>query len=181
MLYLALGDYVGITKAKKISIVGNSGAGKSTLAGRLGERLRIEVHSVDMIYWLPGWELRDHESYKNLHSKWLDSDAWIIEGVGYWREMERRMSESDSVIFLDVPVDLCKVRAEIRIQEEKKSPNPHITSGCIYRNVKERQMKVIEHFHSDLRPRIQDYLSGLERNKVIVLSDCSELNIDDLS
>ena len=167
-----------LSKAKKISVVGNSAAGKSTLSKALGCSLGIEVFSIDRIYWLSGWKLRDHDSYNRLHEKWLGMDSWIIEGVGYWNELERRISESDIVIFLDVPVELCKKKAEIRIKEESLTPNPNITSGCVYGEVKDHQMEVIEYFNSELRSKLSDYLSSLSQEKVKVISSYSELNID---
>ena len=164
--------------AKKISIIGNSAAGKSTMSERIAVSLGLEVYSVDKIYWLSGWKLRDQDSYIRLHEKWLGMDSWIIEGVGYWNEMERRILKSDAVIFLDVPVELCKKRAEIRIKEESFSPNSNITSGCVYGKVKDRQMEVIENFHRDLRPKIINYLLNFSQEKVQVIRDYSELNID---
>jgi len=161
-----------------ISVVGNSGAGKSTLSKKLAKSLGIEVYSIDKIYWLPGWKLRDQNSFKTLHEQWLRKDSWIIDGVGYWSEMERRLSESDIVIFLDTPIGLCKERAEIRIKEEKLSPNSNITKGCVYSDVKGLQMEVIENFHAELRPMLIDYLSGLSPDKVRVVNGFSELNID---
>ena len=169
---------MGLTKANKISVVGNSGAGKSTLSKELAKSLGIEVYSIDIIYWQPGWKLRGQDSFKTLHEQWLEKDSWIIEGVGYWGEMERRMSESDIVIFLDVPVDLCKKRAEIRIKDEKISSNPNITEGCMYSDVKELQFEIIDNFHGDLRPKLVKYLSSLNPEKVRVVGNFSELNID---
>lgn len=96
-----------LTATKKISVIGNSGAGKSTLSQQLRARLGIEVFSIDKIFWLPRWQMRDHESFKSLHDKWLQSESWIIEGVGYWSQVEQRLTESGIVIFVDAPVSLC--------------------------------------------------------------------------
>jgi len=168
---------VSLAKSKKISVVGNSGAGKSTLSKELSKSLEIEVYSIDKIYWLSEWKLREQGSFKKLHGQWLERDSWIIEGVGYWSEMEHRMSESDMVIFLDTPIELCKERAEIRIKEEKLSPNPNITEGCVYSDVKALQMEVIENFHRELRPKLVNYLARLNPEKVKVISSSMELNL----
>ena len=169
---------MNLEEAKKISVVGNSGAGKSTLSKNLGESLRLEVYSIDKIYWLSGWRLRDQDSFKTLHDQWLEKESWIIEGVGYWLEMEKRISESDIVIFMDVPIDLCKERAEKRINEEKLSPNPNVTAGCIYSDVKELQIEVINNFHRELKPKLVKYLSEFSQEKVKIVSDFSELDIN---
>ena len=157
--------------AKKITIVGNSGAGKSTFANKLGASLGVDVFSIDKIYWLAGWRLRNPASFKKLHDKWLAQDAWIIDGVGYWEQMARRIVQSDCVVFLDVPVAVCKARAETRIEQEKLTQNPHITPGCVYAEVKALQIEVIEHFHNELRPQLLEYLSGFNPEKIRVISE----------
>jgi adenylate kinase family enzyme len=78
---------------KKISIVGNSGAGKSSLSIRLGGNLGIKVFSIDKIYWMPDWKLKDKSSFKITQDVWLQQNSWIIDGVGYWEKMEMRVSE----------------------------------------------------------------------------------------
>jgi adenylate kinase family enzyme len=166
-----------LTKAKKISVVGNSGSGKSTLSRMLGEKIGVEVFTVDKAYWQQGWNLRPHEEYKKIHDAWLNSDSWIIDGVGYWKEMQQRLLQSDVVIFLDVPMDICTERAEKRIEAEKYAPNQDITVGCIYGEVQKRQMEVIKHFHESLRPKLVSFLAGLGSGRVQTVRSNDDLNI----
>jgi len=168
---------MGLAKVKRISIVGNSGAGKSTLSNKLGRSLGLEVFSIDKIYWLPGWNVRDEISYKEIHDELIKSHSWIIDGVGYWEAMEHRIAESNIVIFLDVPVALCKERAEARIKEEELYPNSNIAEGCVYGEIIDLQMKVIDNFHNELRPKLVNYLSRLNSEKVKVVGSLEELNI----
>lgn len=169
---------MNLKEAKKISIVGNSGAGKSTLSKKLGKVLGIDVYPVDKIYWLSGWELRNEESFNTTHEKWMNKSSWIIEGVGYWDEMEKRISRSDLTIFLDVPASLCKERAELRIEKEMLSPNKDITAGCVYGKVRNRQMEIIDYFNETLRPRLVAILSGLSNEKVLIINSYSDLDIE---
>lgn len=168
---------LNLNTVNKISVVGNSAAGKSTLSRKLGTLLGKEVYSIDKILWLPGWKQRDAESFKALHNEWISTDSWIIDGVGHWDEMELRMSLSDLVIFFDSPVSLCKERARIRIDAEGLSPNQDITTGCIYGEVQQKQMNVIEQFHRELRPRLVSYLAMLDPIKVRVITSLEELEI----
>jgi adenylate kinase family enzyme len=167
-----------LTKTKKISVVGNSGSGKSTLSRILGKKLGVEVFTVDKVYWQRGWTLRPHEEFKEIHDAWLNSDSWIIDGIGYWEEMQQRLLQSDVVIFIDVPEDICTERAEKRIEAEKYSPNQDIAAGCIYGEVRNRQMEVIKHFHESLRPKLVRFLSGLRNGKVVTVCGYDELNIE---
>lgn len=43
----------------KTSIIGNSGAGEATLARKIAKKLNTEAFTIDKIYWLPGWNLRE--------------------------------------------------------------------------------------------------------------------------
>ena len=164
-----------LTSAKRISIVGNSGAGKSTLSKYLGKYLGIDVFTIDKIYWLSGWKLRDQRSYKEKHDHWTSQDSWIIDGVGYWEELEDRVQKSDLVIFLDVPLEICKERARYRIEQERFSPNLDITEGCVYGEMEKQQMEVIEYFHNEFRPRVQEVLSRAESDKVKIIDHLSDL------
>jgi adenylate kinase family enzyme len=169
---------LSLAKAKKISVVGNSGSGKSTLSRLLGKKLGLEVFTVDKVYWQPGWNLRSHEEYKAIHEAWLNSDSWIIDGVGYWEEMQQRLIQSDVVIFLDVPEDICIERAEKRIEAEKYSSNQDVAVGCIYGEIRNRQIEVINNFHESLRPKLVSFLSGLESGRVVTVCSYEELDIE---
>lgn len=172
------GGSLDLAKAKKISVVGNSGSGKSTLSRMLGKKLGLEVFTVDKVYWQPGWNLRPHEEYREIHDAWVNSDSWIIDGVGYWEEMQQRVLQSDVVIFLDVPEDICTERAERRIDAEKYSPNQDVAEGCIYGEVRSRQIEVIKNFQESIRPKLVAFLSGLGSGRVVTVHSSDELNIE---
>jgi adenylate kinase family enzyme len=161
----------------RISIVGNSSLGKSTLARKMGGKLDIEIFTVDKIYWLPGWKQREQSSFKALHDNWLFRDRWIIDGVGYWEELENRLNHSDLIIYLIIPVSVCKQRAENRINEEKIKPNQDIIEGCCYRNVRDLQMRTIENFEVELKPSIMKLIESLKSVKVRIISNKDELHL----
>ncbi len=162
----------------KISIIGNSAAGKSTFAHRLGQSLNIDVHSVDKIYWLSGWKLRNQDDFNQLHAQWLAHKSWIIEGVGHWESMQDRLAQSDSIIFLDIPVEVCKKRALSRIEQEKLFPNKYITEGCHYADVKQRQMELIDYFHNEFRPKLMQYLLTASIEKLNIISNTHALDAE---
>jgi hypothetical protein len=61
-----------------------------------------------------------------------------------------------------VPVKICLKHALGRIAKEKLDQNPHITTGCVYGEAKEKQMELIEYFHSHTRPELIALLERLE-------------------
>ncbi|GEM_PF-2867109 len=154
---------------KRVSIVGNSAAGKSTLSRKIGEVLHLEIFTIDKIYWMPGWKLREQTSYQALHEKWISNDRWLIDGVGYWDALEKRLSASDLVIYYDVPVSICIQRAKQRIVDEKNSPNLDIVAGCLYQEVRDLQMDVIKCFEAETRPKLLELLDGLDPGKKRIL------------
>ena len=66
----------------KIAVIGYSGSGKSTLAQRLGERYGVPVLHLDTVRFLPGWQVCDRESQRELVRNFMDRNAeWIIEAL----------------------------------------------------------------------------------------------------
>lgn len=160
----------------KISIVGNSAAGKSTLARSLSQSVGINLFIVDNIYWLSGWQQEAHHVFAKVHREWLDNNSWIIDGLGYWPEIEQRINESDFVIFLDVPMSVCKERAQLRTHEEAVSPNTNVPNSCFYSDVIDLQMSVIENFDLEIRAKLVPLLNTKAPGKVIVIGDINELD-----
>jgi len=162
---------------KKVSILGNSAAGKSTLSKILGEKLGLKVFTIDKIFWQPDWKMREHSSYRKLHDAWLLKESWLIDGIGYWEELEKRLNMSDFVIYYDAPVSLCKQRAEKRIAEEKVLANPNITEGCRYKDIESLQMRAIENFEIEIKPKIMNVLKNLDPSTVQLIHNKNELRI----
>ncbi|MBQ4429760.1 MAG: DNA topology modulation protein [Clostridia bacterium] len=117
----------------RIAIIGYSGSGKSTLAGRLGEALELPVLHLDTVHWLPGWKTRERGERMAMVSAFLDKNAvkgWIIDGNYTKLFYERRMEESDRIIFLDYPALRCLVRAYKRYFKFKGKTRESMTEGC---------------------------------------------------
>jgi hypothetical protein len=92
--------------------------------------------------------------------------------------MLQRLIQTGAVIFLDVSEEICVERAEKRIETEKYSPNQDVAAGCIYGEVRNRQMEVINNFHESLRPKLVSFLSGLESGKVVTFCSYEKLDIE---
>ena len=133
---------------KRITIIGNTASGKSTLSVLLANKLSIPVYHLDKYLWRPGWERVPEEEFTAEHEKIVSQDSWIIEGVAYFSTMKKRLESADLIIYFDLPVEVCKKRALLRMQEEKIRSNPY-TNGCPYDETPENivaQNKVIEGF-----------------------------------
>ncbi|MGH6964065.1 MAG: hypothetical protein ACREE0_06250 [Phenylobacterium sp.] len=115
---------------RRILIVGNSGGGKSTLARRLGEKLRLPVIYLDVIFWKPGWVEIGDDVFRVEVERALRGPEWICDGnfAGTW---DVRMPLADTIVWLDQPRLLCLVRAVMRVMTYRgRNKRPDMAEGC---------------------------------------------------
>ncbi|HEY5008664.1 MAG TPA: hypothetical protein VII42_11705, partial [Caulobacteraceae bacterium] len=92
---------------RRIVILGNAGSGKSTLARRLGERLRLPVVHLDVLFWEPGWTEPDNEAFRTRVRAAIAGDDWISEGNYLSRTFDLRLPRAELVIWMDTPRLTC--------------------------------------------------------------------------
>jgi adenylate kinase family enzyme len=152
---------------KKIIIIGSGGAGKSTLAREIGKITGIKVIHLDKLFWKPGWISLDKEEWEKTVENIVKGDSWIIDG-NYMGTMEIRLSEADTVIYLDFPRVVCLCRAFERFVKYKRKTRPDIAEGC-----KEKMdiefVKWIWTFPDKVRPEILRKLEESKKNKNIII------------
>lgn len=153
----------------RVAVVGNSGSGKSTLVQRVGAECSLPVRHLDQIFWTSGWELADEREFDLAHKSWLAEKRWIIDGVGTWKSLTRRCDVADLIVFVDTPRELCHARARLRMDEDKRCPNPYIAAGCRYADVEKRQEEVIDFFDRTLRPQLVSLLTAYSSKATLVL------------
>jgi adenylate kinase family enzyme len=89
---------------QRIAIIGNAGGGKSTLARRLAASHDLPLTEVDKLLWQPGWKITPEEEYDALHQPLIDSDCWIIEGMGHLHSIRPRLLRATWIIVIDMPI-----------------------------------------------------------------------------
>ena len=151
---------------KKIVLMGNAGSGKSTLSMKIHEITSIPVFHLDKILWKADWERTPEDEFTTKHNQILEKPSWIIDGVAYKSTYEKRFEASDTIIFLDTSLEICKERALQRMKEDLIRPNPYVTEGCRYpiELVKE-QNEVIDMFHNEYRLFIIDLIDNFKDSK----------------
>ena len=114
---------------RRVTIIGQPGSGKSTLARALGERIYLPVHHMDHIHWKSGWQARTQEEKARLVDQIIARDAWIFEGNNT-ATSARRLSRSDTLIWLDLPILLRLFRVTQRSLRYFGQARPDLPEGC---------------------------------------------------
>ena len=160
---------------KKIYVTGPVGSGKTTLAKRLGKKLRISYHSLDIVMYEKdnskwGNIPRDEDTRKNLFDDIIAQDSWIIEDAGRERFM-MGFDEADIIVFLHPNVTTRKMRIIKRYIKQKLK-----IEECNY-NPNSKMLKLMfewtRNFESDidtLKMRLKHY-----KKKVITLNNSKQI------
>lgn len=160
---------------QKIMLIGSGGSGKSTLARKLGDRLGLPVHHLDMLMWRPGWQLLPRDEQTEVQSRLIDEKRWIIDG-NYSGSMDMRIAAADTVILLDIPRVICVYRALKRTWTYRNTARPDMNPGCEER-FDLHFIKWIWYFRKRSLPAILEMLGQLPADKrVIILRSAKEVN-----
>ena len=97
-----------------IGITGKSGSGKSYFSKKLKEKLNIPLYHLDMIWNKEDKTTLTREEFDIELQKIFNTNNWIMDG-NYQRTLDLRISNSDTVILLDYPLDVCLNGATSRV------------------------------------------------------------------
>ena len=88
----------------RILIIGNAGGGKSVLARKLAAKRGLPYHEIDSIVWKPGWEAATWEEYSMAHDRLIAEDAWVLDGLGWTEELDKRFDRATEIVLVDMPI-----------------------------------------------------------------------------
>lgn len=114
----------------KIAIIGYSGSGKSTLAKKLSEIYNCPLLYLDTIQFEANWKIRDIDEGRLMVGEFLKNDSWIIDGN--YREFlqEKRLQDTDKIIFMNFPRRICFPQAFKRYLHYKNKTRESMADGC---------------------------------------------------
>lgn len=114
----------------KIAIIGYSGSGKSTLAKKLSEIYNCPLLYLDTIQFEANWKIRDIDEGRLMVGEFLKNDSWIIDGN--YREFlqEKRLQDTDKIIFMNFPRHICFPQAFKRYLHYKNKTRESMADGC---------------------------------------------------
>lgn len=97
----------------RVNVVGTSGSGKTTYARMLAAHLSVPHFELDALHWLPDWQERPREEFRDLVSCTLTPDAWVIDG-NYSKVRDVVWLRANTVIWLDYPISVIMRRLIVR-------------------------------------------------------------------
>jgi len=65
---------------RRVVVIGTSGSGKTTMAERLAAVLGHEHIELDAIHWLPDWQMRPLEEFREKVAEATVGETWVLDG-----------------------------------------------------------------------------------------------------
>ena len=65
---------------ERVVIIGSSCSGKTTMARRLADILQTPHIEQDAIHWLPDWQEREDDEFRELVGTAVAADRWVVDG-----------------------------------------------------------------------------------------------------
>lgn len=87
----------------KVVVFGKPGGGKSTLSKKLSTQTDIKLYALDLIVYKQNGERTSSQEYSKKHTELINTDNWIIEGLGTIESFWLRIEAADTLIYIDLP------------------------------------------------------------------------------
>lgn len=147
---------------KKIIIIGCPGAGKSHFAKKLREATGIPLYHLDAIWHKPDKTHISRVEFDEILRELLQKEDWILDG-DYSRTMETRLRACDTVIFFDVPYEVCiqGMKAREGTKREDMPWEAAETDG--------RLLNEVNRYIPEQRPAVYQLLEKYKNDKNIII------------
>lgn len=154
---------------KRVIVIGCPGSGKSCLSRRLHDKTSIPLHHLDLMNWNADGTPVERELFLERLTGVFCTDSWIIDG-NYGSTMERRMKACDTVIFLDLPTDVCLDG----IRARRGKPRDDI----LWVETKEDEsfVEFVKGYNDVQRPKVIDLLEKYGDKRTVILKSREEID-----
>jgi adenylate kinase family enzyme len=115
---------------RKIIVIGCQGSGKTSLALKLGQKLRVPVVHLDVLYWRPGWTASDKTGFRARVADAIAGDSWIVDGTYWGLAFDLTLARADILIVIERPRWLCQWRIVWRSAFTRNGTRPDLPEGC---------------------------------------------------
>ena len=158
-----------MTEMKKVIVIGCAGSGKSVFSRSFARITGLPLYHLDNIWWREDGTTVERYEFDAALDKILSLDEWIIDG-NYQRTMERRIDFCDTVIFFDLPVEVCLDG----IKNRKGKDRPDMPWKDAPEDDDEEFVEFIRCYNENNRPRIIDLLKKYSGKDIIIFNSRDE-------
>lgn len=90
----------------RVVVIGNAGGGKSTLASALATEFALPLNECDPILWKwnEGYERVGDKEFLAEHTRIIEEDRWVLEGLGLRSSFKARIERATHVVLIDLPL-----------------------------------------------------------------------------
>ena len=154
---------------QKVIIIGCPGSGKSTFSRKLRDKTGLPLYHLDMIWHRADKTHITREAFDQTLETILNTNTWIIDG-NYSRTMKKRIQMCDTVVFFDLPTEVCLNGVQARIGVKRED------MPWVEEKMDEAFREFIVNFAKDERPRIYELLEKYPDKSVILLHSHEEID-----
>ncbi|MES0340137.1 MAG: adenylate kinase [Anaerolineales bacterium] len=87
---------------ERVVVIGTSCSGKTTFASQLADKLAITHTELDVLHWLPDWQMRQLEEFRSLVAEVAVQDRWVIDG-NYGKVRDIIWPRATHLVWLNYP------------------------------------------------------------------------------
>ena len=154
---------------KKIIVIGCSGSGKSVFSRSFASLTGLPLYHLDNIWWREDGTNISREEFDVRLGEILARDCWIIDG-NYKRTMERRMAACDTVIFFDLPLEVCIEGIKAR----RGKPRPDMPWKGAGDSDDPEFMAFVQSFNEEHRPHVVELMEKYRDKNIIAFKSREE-------
>jgi adenylate kinase family enzyme len=152
---------------QRILVMGSSGSGKSTFARRLAKATGLPFVSLDALYWQPGWQPSEPESFGLRVTEAARAPGWIMDGNYTKFAGELRREWADTVIWFDLPRYVCMSGIMARIAGSYGRVRPEMAPGCPER-IDVEFLRYVWTYRQQQRPKLLEFFAGLRSDQALI-------------
>ena len=147
---------------KKIIVIGCPGSGKTTFAEKLRDKSGLPLFYLDAIWHKPDRTHISREDFDARLGEILALDRWIIDG-NYSRTLERRIEACDTVIWFDLPTEVC-----LEGVRERRG-KPRIDMPWVETEEDPEFIELIKKYNDEQRPKVLSLLEKYRSGREIIV------------
>jgi adenylate kinase family enzyme len=152
----------------QVAVIGNAGGGKTTMCRKIGARLNLPVHHVDMIQWQPGWQRTPLDDFRRVHDDIMAQDRWIIDGFGPMDAIAKRFELADTIIVVDYPIAIHYWWSAKRQIKCIFRPRDDVPENCPMVPKTMELIRVMWRVHTEIRPQFLALAEKFQNDKRVI-------------